>query len=70
MPPSGIRFARGKTLANWNNYNGIRLVAGGFRIFKTSKADVESGVLNVAYASRGANIRNSLKDFVEDPNNK
>ena len=51
-------------------YNKARVVAGGFRLYKTSKADNESGTIKAHYAQRGAYINKSIKSLVDDPVSK
>jgi hypothetical protein len=47
-------------------YHKARLVAGGFRLSKTSRSDNEGGVIKAIYAQRGSYVEKSLKSLVED----
>lgn len=46
------------------------MVAGGFRIYKTSRADTEAGTIRAMYAPRGTYLNKSLKALVDEPNSK
>lgn len=59
----------GKSLENLALYESVRLVAGGLRLWKTSKRDNESGVLRALYAKRGIAPVKSIADTVNEPYN-
>jgi len=44
-------------------------VAGGFRIFKTSTNDAESGVIKAYYNPKGIAINKNLESMMNEPGN-
>lgn len=57
MYNSGLNYANwvvsskaGVPIKNRQLYESMRVVAGGFRLYKTSSAETESGVIKVFYA--------------------
>lgn len=51
----------GRGVAGTKNFESARLVAGGFRINKTSSQENESGVLRAAHFPRGTRVYKSIK---------
>jgi hypothetical protein len=47
-------------------FSQLRLVAGGFRLNKTSKSENESGSIRAVYVRRGQKIDSSIERFVEN----
>lgn len=56
----------GSAIENLTDYESLRIVAAGSRIWKTSKNDNESGTVKAYYGQRGINISKSLKTLIDD----
>lgn len=60
----------GSAVETRNLYHKARLVAGGFRLFKTSRSENESGTIRGMYAQRGVYANKSIKTLVDDTNGR
>lgn len=56
----------GKALETRNQFESLRIVSAGFRLWKTSKSDTEAGTIKAYYSTKGAYVSKSLKQLVED----
>lgn len=58
----------GKQMSNLSDFTQLRLVSGGHRLWKTSKQENESGVIQALYAPSGMSLDASLGEEIDRRN--
>ena len=59
----------GRNVEKRQDYESLRVVAGGMRLYKTSANENESGVIRAHYAHRGAYVSKSIRALLDEPGN-